>query len=144
MNPKHYYLVGVDISRTYTQMVVTNLKTDILCQKQLLMDESGTPQQIVHLILEFIDDALQKLSISKDMIIGIGIGTVGPLDRIKGKMLNPRGFLAKGWNDVPLKDMVEDKTGLPVTIDNGANTAVLAEYIHGAGKGFNNIAYINK
>lgn len=143
VSPRHYYLVGVDISRTYTQMVVTNLKTDILYQKQFLMDESSTPQQVVHLISEFIDDASRKLLMSKDTTMGIGIGTVGPLDRIKGKILNPRSFLTKGWNDVPIKDMVEDRAGLPVTIDNGANTAALAEYIHGVGKGFNNIVYIN-
>ena len=143
VNPKHYYLVGVDISRTYTQMVVTNLKTDILYEKQFLMDEFSTPQKVVHLISEFIDDASRKLSMTKDTTIGIGIGTVGPLDRIKGIMLNPRNFLTNGWNDFPIRDMVEDRTGLPVTIDNGANTAALAEYIHGVGKGFNNIVYIN-
>ena len=30
VNPKQYYLVGIDISKTYTKMVVTNLKTDVL------------------------------------------------------------------------------------------------------------------
>jgi predicted NBD/HSP70 family sugar kinase len=143
VNPHQFYLIGVDISRTYTQMVVTNLKTNILYQKQFPMNESSTPQKIVYAISEFIDDASQKLSISKYSIIGIGIGTVGPLDRIKGKMFNPRSFLATGWNNVHLKDMVEDITKLPVTIDNGANAAALAEYIYGVGKGLNNIVYIN-
>jgi len=143
VNPKQYYLVGIDISRTYTKMVVTNLKTDVLYQKQFPMNESSTPHQVVHLISGFINDSLQKLLISKDEIIGIGIGTVGPLDKSKGKMLSPRNFLSAGWNDVPIKDMVEDSTKLPVTIDNGANTAVLAEYIRGVGKNYNNIVYIN-
>lgn len=143
VNIQKYYLIGVDISRTYTQMAVTNLKTKILYQKQFTMAESSTPQDVINLISEFTNDVYRKLSISKDMTIGIGIGTVGPLDRKKGIILNPKNFSAPGWYDVKLKNMVEDRTGLPVSIDNGANTAVLAEYIYGAGKGFDNIAYIN-
>jgi predicted NBD/HSP70 family sugar kinase len=39
--------------------------------------------------------------------------------------------------------MIEQELQLPAIIDNGANTAVLAEYYFGAGRGLENIAYFN-
>lgn len=143
INTRSYYLIGVDISRTYTQMVVTDLKSNVYYQEQFIMDEASTPKRIVNSINEFVNSIMLKLSINKDRLIGIGIGTVGPLDRVSGTILNPRRFLTDDWYNVPIKQMVEDITGVPVTIDNGANTAALSEYIYGAGKGISNIAYIN-
>jgi predicted NBD/HSP70 family sugar kinase len=65
------------------------------------------------------------------------------LDRRKGVVLNPDNFKAKGWEDVPLKYIFEERYGIPVVIDNGANAAVLAETYYGLGKGVKNVIYIN-
>lgn len=86
---------------------------------------------------------LQEKHINPKIILGVGIGTVGPLDREKGILFNPPNFPAPGWVNVPLKDILEKEIDLPITVDNGANTAVLVENIFGAGKGFSNMAYFH-
>ena len=141
VSPKRYYIIGVDISRTYTQIVITDMKMRVV--KQELLTQCGSPDIIVKLISASINSLLNQLSINKSSIFGIGIGTVGPLDREKGIMTIPQNFPTNDWVNVPLKDMMENETGLPILIDNGANTAVLAEYLFGIGKGLNNIAYFN-
>lgn len=141
VSPKRYYIIGVDISRTYTQIVITDMKMRVV--KQELLTQCGSPDIIVKLISASINSLLNQLSINKSSILGIGIGTVGPLDREKGIMTIPQNFPTNDWVNVPLKDMMENETGLPTLIDNGANTAVLAEYLFGIGKGLNNIAYFN-
>lgn len=143
INPRGYYLIGVDISRTYTRMIVANMKMEALCQKRFDMLKSSTPEEVVHIISDFVRNSCEHLKIKEDRIIGIGVGTVGPLDRKKGIVLNPVNFLSDGWHNVPVKKMLEEATGLPVIIDNGANMAALAEYIYGEGKGSGNLAYIN-
>lgn len=141
INPIRYYIVGVDISRTYIQIVITNFKMRIISQN--LLSLSGSPEETVKLISGNIDEMMRKLSIDKPSILGIGIGTVGPINRQKGIMTTPQNFPAKDWVNVPLKKMMELETGLPVLIDNGANAAVLAEYLFGMGKGLDNIVYFN-
>ena len=37
--------------------------------------------------------------------------------------------------DVPLRDIMNERLGIPVFIDNDANCAALAEFLYGAGKG---------
>ena len=42
VNPKTYYSIGIDISRTYTEVVITNLKMDIID-----INRFGPPQEPV-------------------------------------------------------------------------------------------------
>jgi glucokinase len=38
-------------------------------------------------------------------------------------------------DDLPIRDLLADRTGLPVFVDNDANVAALAEHLYGAAKG---------
>jgi glucokinase len=44
--------------------------------------------------------------------------------------------------DLPLRDLVEKRTGLPSFLDNDANVAALAEFLYGAGKGAQNVVML--
>lgn len=143
VNPNRYYVIGVELSRTYSQIIVVNLKMNILFKDKFEMDDSCTPKKTVDVISKIISQSLNKLNIEKQMILGIGVGTVGPLDRESGILINPLSFIAEGWTYVPIKSMLFEKLNLPVTIDNGANTAVSAEYFFGVGRDYKNIAYFN-
>lgn len=143
VNGFKYYLIGIDISRTYTQIVVTNLKMEILDKQNFPMKEICTPNQTVRKINEIAVSMLDKLSIAREGVIGIGVGTVGPLDRMKGMIINPRNFASPDWINVPIKSMIEDQLHLPVFIDNGVNAAVLSEFLHGEGRSMENIIYVN-
>ena len=143
VNPGKYYIIGIDISRTYTQVVITNLKMEILYNFQFEMMSFHTPEKTVNLISDWLANILDKASISKSQIIGVGLGTVGPLRREEGIMVGAKGFDAPGWEHVHIKSIMEQKLKLSVFMDNGANTAVLAEYFFGCGKDVNNMAYIN-
>jgi predicted NBD/HSP70 family sugar kinase len=101
------------------------------------------PEEMVRIISENVNAMLDQAPIDRPNVLGMGIGTVGPLDREEGIMISPVNFPSGDWFDVPLKEMMERETGLPVLIDNGANTAVLAEYLFGMGKGLDSIAYFN-
>ncbi|MCR3759741.1 ROK family transcriptional regulator [Clostridium felsineum] len=140
---KGIYVVGVDISRTYVSIVIMNLKMTVLAKEKFYMDESFSPQKTVKKIVNLIIKRLKELSIDKSEVIGIGVGTVGPLNRKKGIMVKPKNFFNESWKDVNLKDMVEKDTSISCFIDNGANTAALAEYLFGSGKSFKSIVYIH-
>ncbi|PJI07170.1 MULTISPECIES: ROK family transcriptional regulator [Clostridium] len=137
------YVIGIDISRTYVRIIVSNLKMDILKKEEFFMNDSFSPEKTVQKIVSLIEQKLLDLSIDKSEILGIGIGTVGPLDRQKGVLLKPKNFFNDLWNNVPLKDMIEEKLSIPCFIDNGANNAVLAEYLFGMGRKLEGIVYIN-
>ena len=141
VNPRRYYVIGIDISRLYSQVVLTNLKMELLEKDRFDMDRNSSPQATLNRILDWVEKVLEKRE--QGYVIGVGIGTVGPLDRKSGIILNPENFEARGWENIPLKAIVEERTGLPVIIDNGANGAVLAETRYGSGKGMKSVIYLN-
>lgn len=140
---REYFLLGIDISRTYSKVIITNLRKEILYEEEFEMEQNMTPDTTVEKINEIFQNSLAKLGFSRDKIIGGGLGTIGPLDSKKGIIFKPNNFYAKGWNNVSIKDMLEDKLKLQLIVNNGANTAVYAEYLSSTVIEYNNIAHVN-
>ncbi|MBD2846653.1 ROK family transcriptional regulator [Paenibacillus sp. IB182496] len=138
-----YYTVGVDISRTYTKVALIDLKMNIVAKREFLMDEEATPEHTVRQIGTFVREQADRLAATRASIIGVGVGTVGPLDRERGVILSPQLFPAAGWSNTPVVEMLERETGIPVQLEIGVNTAVVAEYYFGWGKDTANLAYVN-
>jgi predicted NBD/HSP70 family sugar kinase len=137
------YLIGVDLSRTYVKIVLTNLKLSILKMDVFSLNEQYSAEKTISAVLVLIERMMQEKAIHKNQILGIGIGTVGPLDRKQGVMLSPQGFPSPDWGNVPLRERIESSLSIPCFVDNGANAAVLAEYLFGIGKNKRSIAYIH-
>lgn len=64
-------------------------------------------------------------------VVGVGIGAPGPLRRADGVVVVAPNL---DWHDVPLGPALAAATGLPVTLDNDANCATLAEWWVGAAR----------
>lgn len=137
------YIIGIDISRTYVKTIISNLKMNILREEQFIMDDTFSPQKTVEKINYLVEKMLADLSIDKNEVLGMGVGTVGPLNRNEGIVINPKGFFNKEWINVPIKVMLENKVDIPCILDNGANAAVLGEYLYGNGKNLRSILYIH-
>jgi glucokinase len=46
------------------------------------------------------------------------------------------------WSEFPIVDLLSDRLGVPVKLENDANTAAVGEYRYGAGRGHKNIFYL--
>lgn len=79
-----------------------------------------------------VDELMTERGASEDAVLGMGIGSPGPLDRASGVVVDTPNL---GWRDFPLRDLLSDATGLPATLDNDANCATYGEYWQGAGRG---------
>jgi glucokinase len=76
---------------------------------------------------------------SPQEILAIGICAPGPLNPKTGVVINPPNLPA--WHNFPLAAELRRIYTAPVTIDNDANAAALAEAKWGAGRGYRNIFY---
>ena len=72
--------------------------------------------------------------------LSVGICSPGPLDHRTGMLLDPPNLT--GWVNVPLRQMLADRLGLPVTLEHDAKAAALGEYHYGAGRGERDMVYI--
>ncbi len=72
--------------------------------------------------------------------IAIGISFGGPVNATTGVVR--LSHHVPGWENKPLRQILEAEFGVPVRIDNDANVAALGEYRFGAGLGFDSLFYI--
>lgn len=69
-----------------------------------------------------------------------GVSFGGPVDATTGTVhLSPH---VPGWEDTPLRQMLEAELGVPVSVDNDANAGALGEHRFGAGRGCDSLLYI--
>lgn len=71
-------------------------------------------------------------------VVGVGIGAPGLIENGVVRC-SPN---LPGWNNVPLKDLLEEAVSLPVFLENDANVVAYGEKSLGAGKGFNSLICI--
>ncbi|MEH2377008.1 ROK family protein [Nostoc sp.] len=83
------------------------------------------------LIYSLLEDA-------KPAAIGVSFG--GPVDASTGTVR--LSHHVAGWENIPLKGLLEDEFGVPVGVDNDANIAALGEHRFGAGQGYDSLFYI--
>ena len=72
----------------------------------------------------------------------IGIASAGPLDPLRGELLDPTNFssLEGGrWGRVPLTEILQNRLERAAFLDNDAAAAVLAEHWLGAARGIQNV-----
>jgi glucokinase len=130
------YVVGVDVGGT--NVVVGTVPEDgrnLYGKMTEPTDINGGPDavvnQITRLVLASLASARKELGNDIE-IIGVGIGSPGPLDTESGTVLMTPNL---GWTNMPLRDRVSKAVGLPATLDNDANCAVLGEWWRGAAQG---------
>lgn len=70
----------------------------------------------------------------------IGVSFGGPVDATTGKVRLSHHVL--GWENVPLRNLLEEEFGVPAGVDNDANVAALGEHRFGAGQGYDSFFYI--
>ena len=72
-------------------------------------------------------------------VLCAGLGIPATIDHDRGVAIQAVNLEI---SDVPLRDLMREKLGLPVYIDNDANLAALAEFLFGAGRGARNVVML--
>jgi len=76
--------------------------------------------------------AVEKAGLTKADVVGVGIGSPGPISMSKGIVYNSPNI--PGMVNIPLKGRISEKLGLPCSLENDANAAGLGEFLCGAGR----------
>ncbi len=140
INPESGYVIGVDIARLYTKIVLMDLNSNIVRSNTVGMYEESAWKNLLNKIGNLYDDFCTD--VGRDKILGVGIGTVGPVNKQNNMIPDPSKFFAAGWSDIDIVGEISNLTGKPVFLENGVNTAALAEYMNGLFKNYRSMVYI--
>jgi glucokinase len=133
------YTLGIDVGGTKIYTVVVDEKYNILARSKRKTGD-GSPTSLLERILASVSDVLAESSLPIEAISTAAIGFPGPLDPIKGIILQATNLPA--WNHFPLAQEAQRSLNCPVFIDNDVNLGTFGEAILGAGKGSSNVVGI--
>ncbi len=125
--------IGIDFGGTSVKAGVVRGCEIIDHAPPIATQDFGSPEELLATMVRAVEDLRSRHSEVK----AIGIGMPGFVDFEKGVVLDLTNV--RGWQDVPLKDILEEKLSLPVTADNDANCMAFAEWKLGAGKGYRHL-----
>lgn len=129
-------VIGVDIGGTSIKGGAVDLSGNIISKFSLPIVKSYCGEKIINDLADLINSYISENNFDKKDILGIGVGCPGSIDSIKGIVCYSNNL---DWNDIPLVEIIENKTGLKVKVTNDANAATLGEATFGAGKLYSNI-----
>lgn len=131
-------VVAVDLGGTSLRAALATPDGKLGRIERIRTDALGGPDKVVAQIAELV--ARIRADAGDAPVQGIGLSSPGPLDPFTGTVFTLPTF--QGWRDVPLRDLVAERTGLPVTLENDAASAAIGEWRFGAGKGVRSLVYI--
>jgi glucokinase len=134
--------VGVDIGGTKIAAGLVDATGHIVFQTRTPMIAHDGAEGGLGAVKSAIESLLNRHgngSQPHPAISGIGICSPGPLDPKTGVVINPPNLPC--WRNFPLAEEVSRIYRVPVSVDNDANAAGLAEVLWGAGRGYRNVFY---
>lgn len=109
-------------------------------QRSLRTRTAGVPSagDVVRMSSSAIEDL--RADLLGHHVIGIGVAIPG-IVRASDGMVTLAPHL--DWHDEPIGALLQEATGLPVTVANDASLGAIAESVRGAGRGVADLVYVN-
>lgn len=142
LNASAAYAIGVGLNAVDMIAVLCNLKGQPVCKVQ--MERRIEPgEKLIDDMIQLVDSLIEKSKIDLAQVYGVGIGVPGIVNRETNTVRWPSGL---GGEDLSISVSVSEKFqkhfGLPVVLDNDANTAVFSEQWHSPALDVENAIYL--
>jgi len=124
--------VGLDVGGSSMKAGVVDDQGKSLSAVCLPTEPSRGQEQGLERMCETMRLAIARAGFQPEQIDAIGVATPGTMDIPAGIILDPPNL--RPWQNVPVRQHIEDTFRIPTAFQNDANAAALGEYWIGAGK----------
>jgi len=133
------YRVGVDLGGTNIVAGVIDENNKILSKASVKTNAPRKPELIFDDIASVVKKAVADAGITLEDVKSIGVGTPGSVNKETGYIEFANNL---DFNQVPAAEMLKERLGRTIYLDNDANCAALGEAVAGAGNGVKNFVAI--
>lgn len=128
--------VGLDVGATTVKGAVVAEGGAILARHSVATPSDGSSREIE----EAIVDCVEALRAVSPVASAIGLAAAGWIGPDRRTVVFSANF--GSWQNEPLVERLEARTGLPIVMENDANAAAWGEFIFGAGLGATSMAAV--
>jgi len=119
--------IGADLGGTNLALCVLGSESGTVWEDQV--SSSGYSQeQVIDLLVREVERARE----ARPSVAGVGLGIPARIDFEEGHAIDTVNL---DFEQLPVRDLIGERTGLPAFVDNDGNVAMMAEALFGAAKG---------
>jgi glucokinase len=133
-------VAGIDLGGTNIKVGLVSASGEITHRHSAETHAESGPEAVAERMCETARRCMASAALDAASVRGVGVGSPGTIDLDSGVVLFSPNL--PEWHDVPLRRMLEERLGLPITLDNDANVAALAEQWVGAGRGASSLVLL--
>ena len=132
------YIIGIDLGGRSAKFGLFTEGGELVAKSSIKTRVEDKGKYILEDICDYLDKLVAKHQLTKENLLGIGIGVPGPIlnKRVASRAIN------LGWEEVPVADIIEKRIKTKVYVENDANVAALGEMWKGAAEGKNNVVLV--
>jgi glucokinase-like ROK family protein len=139
INPSRGNVIGIDMGATHVTILIADFSAKVVREMDEPLDINDGPSVCLPRIESLVKQILSEAGLNIKDISAIGAGVPGPVvdgGGVSGPPIMP------GWDGYPIRDELETRFGVPVSLSNDAELGAIGEWAYGAGRGERNLAYI--
>ena len=140
-NASHGYVAAADIGGTRLRMMLADLSGNIVTELSLILAAGEkTPEAVCARIVEGIQTMCRQSGTPLRRVLHLTAGAPGITNVTTGIVLSAPNL--EEWSAVPLRELLEDATGIACVAENDTNLAALGESWRGAARGVDSFVFI--
>lgn len=136
--PDVLYFVGVEVRRRRLEMVLMSFQGQIVCKKNEIPYVLENSLESLEYVCREIELFIESCKVDRTKIAGAGISLTGRVDANEGYSYTYFNFYEK-----PLTEVLGERLGLPVYIENDSRAMMFAEKNFGVVKDEKNVLFLN-
>ncbi len=140
-NPGYRHVIGVEARKDKLFVVVSDLEGTVLSRTTLPFDKKIGKDGFLTVLVDAVDEQIKKFKGKQSTFLGVGVGVAGLVNPNDGSV-TMLSHLAN-WGTIQLKDVMEKRFRLKISVHNLAAAAALGELRYGSGKGKGNFLLLN-
>ncbi len=131
---------GVHFSQRQLRIALADTSLTVVAEHEMPLARDHRSDNEIRRVGMLVADMLENVSAERDELLAVGVALSAPMDAASGMVARP-GIL-RGWEGVPIGDVVERTLRVPVVVDNSSNLSALAEHRLGALRGQDDAMFI--
>ncbi|MEN5075568.1 ROK family transcriptional regulator [Isoptericola cucumis] len=133
-------VAGVLVGSRHLSVVVADVSHEVLAEQVLPLPAEHRADTSLDRAALLVVDLVERVGADLGEVLGIGVGLPAPVDASTGQV-TVRGIL-RGWDGVPVAQVLSKRLARPVYVDNDANLGALAESTVGAARDVHDALYV--
>lgn len=140
LNPQSGYFLGIDVKKRHINIGICNFNGEIVRQDfEIAYSEQSSSIEELHEICQITLDFIKGTGIDKSKILNACVNISGRVNPSTGYSYSTFIF-----SETPLTDIISEKIGIPVCIENDTRAMTYGECMKGSiVNGERNILYVN-